>query len=78
MPPEKKKEKKKGSRKASSSGSAEGPLVPRALPLASLREWIPKLVAMSHDELAVNLRKSDRTKPLVAACHDEPAATQRR
>ena len=34
------------------AASSEGPLVPRALSLASLSEWIPKLVAMSHDELA--------------------------
>ncbi len=26
--------------------------MPRSLPLADLREWIPKLVAMSPDELA--------------------------
>ena len=32
--------------------SAEGPLVPRSLPLDVLTEWIPKLVAMSPDELA--------------------------
>ncbi len=32
--------------------SGEGSLVPRALPLAALREWIPKLVAMDADELA--------------------------
>jgi exopolyphosphatase/guanosine-5'-triphosphate,3'-diphosphate pyrophosphatase len=32
--------------------SGEGPLVPRALPLAELREWIPKLVQMSPAELA--------------------------
>ena len=32
--------------------SADGPLVPRALPLAALTEWIPKLVAMTPDELA--------------------------
>ena len=32
--------------------SAEGPLVPRALPLAALTEWIPKLVAMTPHELA--------------------------
>ncbi|GAB6985195.1 Ppx/GppA family phosphatase [Nocardioides pyridinolyticus] len=32
--------------------SAEGPLVPRTLPVGELREWIPKLVAMRHDELA--------------------------
>lgn len=32
--------------------SAEGPLVPRSLPLDELREWIPKLVAMSNEELA--------------------------
>ena len=32
--------------------SSEGPLVPRTLPLEELRGWIPKLVAMGHDELA--------------------------
>ena len=32
--------------------SADGPLVPRTLPLDVLREWIPKLVAMSAEELA--------------------------
>jgi exopolyphosphatase / guanosine-5'-triphosphate,3'-diphosphate pyrophosphatase len=32
--------------------SADGPLVPRTLPLAALREWIPKLVAMAPDELS--------------------------
>lgn len=32
--------------------SGEGMLVPRSLPLSELTEWIPKLVAMSHDELA--------------------------
>ncbi|MGZ4445400.1 MAG: Ppx/GppA phosphatase family protein [Nocardioides sp.] len=32
--------------------SADGPLVPRTLPLAELREWIPKLVALGPDELA--------------------------
>ncbi len=32
--------------------SAEGPLVPRKLPLAELREWIPKLVAMDIETLA--------------------------
>jgi len=32
--------------------SGEGALVPRSLPLADLREWIPKLVAMTPDELA--------------------------
>ena len=32
--------------------SAEGPLVPRALSLHDLHRWIPKLVAMPHDELA--------------------------
>jgi exopolyphosphatase/guanosine-5'-triphosphate,3'-diphosphate pyrophosphatase len=32
--------------------SGEGPLVPRSLPLAELREWVPKLVAMSPGELA--------------------------
>jgi exopolyphosphatase/guanosine-5'-triphosphate,3'-diphosphate pyrophosphatase len=33
--------------------SAEGRLVPRTLPLGELSEWIPKLVKMSADELAV-------------------------
>lgn len=32
--------------------STEGALVPRSLPLESLRAWIPKLVAMGADELA--------------------------
>ena len=32
--------------------SSEGPLVQRLLPLEELREWIPKLVEMDHDELA--------------------------
>ncbi|TWG90602.1 exopolyphosphatase/guanosine-5'-triphosphate,3'-diphosphate pyrophosphatase [Nocardioides sp. J9] len=32
--------------------SGDGPLVPRTLPLAELRGWIPKLVAMSPQELA--------------------------
>ena len=32
--------------------AAEGALVPRSLPLADLRDWIPKLVAMTPDELA--------------------------
>jgi exopolyphosphatase/guanosine-5'-triphosphate,3'-diphosphate pyrophosphatase len=32
--------------------SAEGLLVPRALPLAALAEWIPKLVAMTPAELS--------------------------
>ncbi|QGA06383.1 Ppx/GppA family phosphatase [Nocardioides sp. dk884] len=32
--------------------SAEGPLVPRSLPLDALRPWIPKLAAMSLEELA--------------------------
>lgn len=32
--------------------SAEGPLVPRCLGRDALRQWIPKLVAMSPDELA--------------------------
>lgn len=31
--------------------SNDGPLVPRALPAQALSEWIPKLVAMSHEEL---------------------------
>ncbi len=31
--------------------SGDGALVPRTLPLHSLREWIPKLVAMSSEEL---------------------------
>ncbi|HSX66254.1 Ppx/GppA phosphatase family protein [Nocardioides sp.] len=33
--------------------SGDGPLVPRALPAAALAEWIPKLVGMSHQELAL-------------------------
>jgi exopolyphosphatase/guanosine-5'-triphosphate,3'-diphosphate pyrophosphatase len=32
--------------------SGDGALVPRTLPLAELREWIPKLVAMPTEELA--------------------------
>src|SRR6476620_3888040 len=32
--------------------SADGPLVPRVLELATLSEWIPKLMDMSSDELA--------------------------
>jgi exopolyphosphatase/guanosine-5'-triphosphate,3'-diphosphate pyrophosphatase len=32
--------------------SGDGPLVPRTLALSELREWIPKLVAMSHETLA--------------------------
>jgi exopolyphosphatase / guanosine-5'-triphosphate,3'-diphosphate pyrophosphatase len=32
--------------------SADGPLVPRALALSDLREWIPKLVGMTEQELA--------------------------
>lgn len=32
--------------------SGDGPLTPRALALADLREWIPKLVAMNTEELA--------------------------
>ncbi|QWF22877.1 Ppx/GppA family phosphatase [Nocardioides sp. LMS-CY] len=32
--------------------SAEGPLVPRSLAFDVLAEWIPKLAAMGHDELA--------------------------
>jgi exopolyphosphatase/guanosine-5'-triphosphate,3'-diphosphate pyrophosphatase len=32
--------------------SAEGPLARRTLPLEELRHWIPKLVAMSREELA--------------------------
>jgi len=35
-----------------SAPSGEGSLVPRTLPLADLREWIPKLMAMTADELA--------------------------
>jgi exopolyphosphatase/guanosine-5'-triphosphate,3'-diphosphate pyrophosphatase len=34
------------------ASSADGPLVPRTLPLDELREWIPKLVAMDPKELA--------------------------
>lgn len=32
--------------------SGDGQLVPRTLPLAELRQWIPKLVAMTSEELA--------------------------
>ncbi|MDP2775983.1 MAG: Ppx/GppA phosphatase family protein [Nocardioides sp.] len=32
--------------------SSDGRLVPRSLPLGTLREWIPKLVAMTPEELA--------------------------
>lgn len=32
--------------------SGDGPLVPRSLPLAELRAWIPKLVQMTPEELA--------------------------
>ncbi|MBZ5739262.1 Ppx/GppA phosphatase family protein [Nocardioides mangrovi] len=32
--------------------SGDGPLVPRAMPLVAVSEWIPKLAAMTHDELA--------------------------
>lgn len=32
--------------------SGDGPLVPRVLPLAELREWIPRLVTMTPEELA--------------------------
>ena len=32
--------------------SDAGPLVPRSLALADLREWIPKLVAMTPEELS--------------------------
>ncbi|MDT9594788.1 Ppx/GppA phosphatase family protein [Nocardioides zeae] len=32
--------------------SSEGHLVPRVLPAAELREWIPKLMGMDHDALA--------------------------
>jgi exopolyphosphatase / guanosine-5'-triphosphate,3'-diphosphate pyrophosphatase len=32
--------------------SGDGPLVPRALPLAALCQWIPKLVAMTPEELS--------------------------
>jgi len=35
-----------------SAPSGDGALVPRALELQTLRQWIPKLVAMSPDELA--------------------------
>jgi exopolyphosphatase/guanosine-5'-triphosphate,3'-diphosphate pyrophosphatase len=33
-------------------GSSEGPLAPRVLPAAELREWIPKLMVMDHEALA--------------------------
>ncbi|MDN4159744.1 Ppx/GppA phosphatase family protein [Nocardioides abyssi] len=32
--------------------SAEGPLVPRTLPLDTLRTWLPKIAAMDHEALA--------------------------
>ena len=32
--------------------SGDGPLVPRSLPLVELRQWIPKLIAMTPEELA--------------------------
>ncbi|CAN5495314.1 Ppx/GppA phosphatase family protein [soil metagenome] len=57
--------------------STDGPLTPRKLPLADLREWIPKLVAMGTDELAqlpgVSSSRSHQIVPgaLVAeACMD--------
>ena len=57
--------------------AADGPLVPRTLPLDELREWIPKLVAMGSDELAdlpgVSSSRSHQIVPgaLVAeACMD--------
>lgn len=57
--------------------SADGPLVPRTLPLDELREWIPKLVAMAPDELSdlpgVSTSRSHQIVPgaLVAeACMD--------
>lgn len=34
------------------AASDEGPLVSRVLPATTLSEWIPKLMAMSHEELA--------------------------
>jgi exopolyphosphatase/guanosine-5'-triphosphate,3'-diphosphate pyrophosphatase len=34
------------------AASGEGPLVPRSLPLAELRTWIPKLVSMTRRELS--------------------------
>jgi exopolyphosphatase/guanosine-5'-triphosphate,3'-diphosphate pyrophosphatase len=40
------------SRICGAAPSVDGPLVPRTLPLAELREWIPKLVAMEPSELA--------------------------
>jgi exopolyphosphatase / guanosine-5'-triphosphate,3'-diphosphate pyrophosphatase len=35
------------------AGSAEGPLVPRTLPAEELSNWIPKLISMTDDKLAV-------------------------
>lgn len=47
--------------------SAEGPLVARSLPLSDLTEWIPKLTAMSHEELAALPGVSaNRTHQIVA------------
>ena len=43
--------------------SADGPLVPRTLPLAELREWIPKLAAMTPDELAAPARRLAEPRP---------------
>jgi len=57
--------------------SGDGVLVPRTLPLADLAEWIPKLVSMSDDKLAVlpgvSLSRAHQVVPgaLVAeACMD--------
>jgi exopolyphosphatase/guanosine-5'-triphosphate,3'-diphosphate pyrophosphatase len=57
--------------------SGEGPLVPRMLAKRDLEEWIPKLVEMSHDDLAalpgVSPRRTHQIVPgaLVAdACMD--------
>ena len=43
--------------------SADGPLVPRVLPADELHEWIPKLAAMSDDELARPARGLRRAAP---------------
>lgn len=47
--------------------SAEGPLVARSLPLAELTEWIPKLTAMTPEELcALPGVSANRTHQIVA------------
>jgi len=59
------------------ASSTDGPLVPRSLALADLREWIPKLVVMSPAELAdlpgVSLSRTHQIVPgaiVAEACMD--------